>query len=437
VRRSLFAAVLTALFLLSAPTAHALPARDIAGVAVHPWRMDNPQLLERTFAGIAATGVRWVRVDMKWLDVEPDGPALAAGHPDWSQMDAIVAAAERHGLELLPIVAYVPPWANHRDEPWAYPDSRPFEDFFAAALRRYPAIEAWELWNEPNFGVFAKPFPDPAGFVALLRSARRAANRVGSDAKLVSGGLAPGQPIDIFEWVDAMARLGGLELIDGLGVHPYSPLEPDDPRSWMMRLRELDRRLASLGRPELPLWLTEYGAPSSPVPNGYGPASSEEAQAQRLRLGFALASRLPFVENMIWYEYRDGCADPTVAECAFGLVRDDLSPKPALEAMHEVVGGATARLRPRLGLSSGRLRRVRLVTVRGSLVLPGTARPRTRVVLRLLRRGLPPRRIRVNVQGGTFRARLTRPGRRRWTIEARYRGSPAYEPAVARLRVGH
>jgi hypothetical protein len=145
-RRSVCVATIAALPFVAAPTAHALPARQIAGVAVHPWRMEDARRVEHTFADIAATGAKW-----------------------------------------------------------------------------------GELWNEPNFQVFAKPRPDPAGFVGFLQSADRVRDRVRPGAKLISGGLAPGTDIGIVDWVDQMARLGGLELVDGLGVHPYSPLRSDDP----------------------------------------------------------------------------------------------------------------------------------------------------------------------------------------------------------------
>jgi hypothetical protein len=273
-----------------------------------------------------------------------------------------------------------------------------------------------------------------------LRSADRVRDRANPSAKLISGGLAPGGDIDILPWVDQMARLGGLKLVDGLGIHPYSPWQPDDPRAWMMQLESLHERLAFLGRPHLTLWLTEYGAPTSATASGWGPALTEKGQARRLRVAFALASRLPFIENLTWFEYRDSCVDPAVADCHFGLVRDDLTPRPAYHALRDVIAGTRIPLRPRLALSSRVARRDRPasqpVRVRGTLLLPGSAGSSARITLRVLRHGARPKTLKITVNGGVFRTRLRRHARRPWRIEARYAGSRVYEPAVARTRLG-
>src|SRR4051812_5987939 len=129
--RSIAAGLMLAFAGVAAPPAHALPAQQIAGVAVHPWQMRDPETLERTFARIERAGVKLARVDLRWCVVEPHGPALGTGRADWSEMDAIVAAAERHGVKLLPILGSVPPWASPEGEYWSYPNRRPFEDFFS------------------------------------------------------------------------------------------------------------------------------------------------------------------------------------------------------------------------------------------------------------------------------------------------------------------
>ena len=466
-RRPLFAAaMLLLLAALAAPTAHAKPAAQIAGVALHPWQLQDYQVRERVFDGVAATGARWVRVDMPWAWVEPNGPTLNHGHGHWGGLDSIVNAADRHGLKLIGIVGYTPEWASDSGDLWEYPDADAFEDFFAAALRRYPQIPAWELWNEPNFERFSKPEADADRFVDFLRSARRAGDSVGSKAKLISGGVAPGGDVDIRTWVDQVAMRGGLNLIDGLGVHPYSPADPDDPRSWMMQLQAIHEQLANLGKPDLPLWLTEYGAPTTSVANGYAPALTEPQQADRLRTAFALASRFDWIENLTWYEYRDGCSDTLDPECNFGLVHNNLSHKPAWDALRDVIAGATAKLHPRMLLST-KIREARVpvaraskrrptkkhpskrhakkravkritvhrITVSGRLTLPGTPWPNAVLTLMLPRRDAPPKAVPLLVTEGYFWARYEGPALRSGTLEARYPGSDAYQPLTTQIQV--
>ena len=471
-RRPLFAAAMMLLLAaFAAPAAHAKPAAQIAGVALHPWQLQDAQTRERVFDGVAATGARWVRVDMPWAWVEADGPTLEHGHGHWGGLDSIVNAADRHGLKLIGIVGFTPEWASDSGELWSYPDADAFETFFTAALRRYPQIPAWELWNEPNFERFSKPRPDAAGFVDFLRSARRASDSVGSKARLISGGVAPGGDVDVYSWVNQVAMRGGLSLIDGFGIHPYSSVAADDPNSWMMQLETLHARLAQLGRPDLPLWLTEYGAPSTPVASGYAPALTEQQQAERLRTAFALAARFDWIENLTWYEYRDSNTGSSDPEANFGLVHSDLSPKPAYAALRDVVAGSTARLRPKLTLASRfsqarvvvrtaraaarpkhrskkhsrkhrRVKRkatkrklVNRIAVTGRLALPGTAWPNAPITVLLPRHGSPPRAVTVMVKEGYFWARFEGPALTSGRVEVRYGGSIAYLPVVATTQV--
>jgi hypothetical protein len=464
-RRSLFPAAVLLAVLLAAPAAHARPARDIAGVALHPWQLGSYDAREKAFSSVAGTGARWVRVDLPWAWVEEHGPTIRHGRGTWGAIDPIVDSATRHGLKLLPILGFTPKWASDSGELWTYPYSQPFEDFFAAALRRYPQIQAWELWNEPNFERFSKPGPDPAGFVELLRAALHARDSVGSKAKLISGGIAPGGEIDMVSWINQIAMRGGLNLIDGLGIHPYSPADPDDPRSWMMQLQAIHEQLAELGRPDLPLWLSEYGAPTTPVANGYAPALTEQQQADRLRTAFALASRFDWIENLTWYEYRDSCTETLDPECNFGLVHNDLSRKPSYYALRDVIAGATAKLRPRLLLStkikearvpvaraSKRSKRrppkrrpqkrvpvkritVKRITVSGRLTLPGTQWPNAVLTVMLPRRGAPPKAVPILVKEGYFWARFEGRDLRSGTLEARYAGSDSYQPLTAQIPV--
>ena len=79
--------VLLALLAL-APSASALSRpRDLAGAALHPWRLEtrpwapllplrDTTLRHKTFATLAKAGIRRARVDLKWESVERRQPWL-------------------------------------------------------------------------------------------------------------------------------------------------------------------------------------------------------------------------------------------------------------------------------------------------------------------------------------------------------------------------
>jgi hypothetical protein len=124
-----------------------------------------------------------------------------------------------------------------------------------------------------------------------------------------------------------------------------------------------------------------------------------------------------------------------------------------------VIAGATAKLRPRLLISTKikqarvpiaraakrrraparrrppRRRTVNRITISGRLTLPGTAWPSAVMTVLLPRRGAPPRAATVVVKEGIFWARFEGPDLRSGTLEARYPGSDAYQPLTTQIQV--
>jgi polysaccharide biosynthesis protein PslG len=394
-------------------------------------------------------------------DAEDPPPAPQGDGRDWSLFDAIVASAERHHVSLTPIVSYVPRWANGGAHYFAYPtDMGAFERFFAAALRRYPQIRAWEIWNEPNYELFARPEPRVEPFVELLRAAHRARASVGSDAKLISGGLASVGKVPMFEFFEQMADRGALELIDGLGVHPYGTASPERPRSLFMKLAELRRRLVARGKPGIQLWLTEYGVPDTATRSGYGEPGDEARQADLLRRAYAIAAHWPWVASFTWYELRDDCADGANPECRLGLLRPDFRRKQSANALRDLLaGGPFPRLRT---TTKARLSRTRATAaragrrprrtsyhVRGSAFAPGEELSGRRVKVRVrplagrrphaaARRGRGLRTLRGRIGRGRFDVPLGPLPRGRYRVEVRFPFGERFERStrVLRVRIG-
>jgi hypothetical protein len=482
---ALYLAVLSVLAAPFALPAHAAPGngprvRELAGAAVHPWRLEihrppqatqpteleRPETLpdalpvpplpvaaasrdvsERTFAQLRELGIRHARVDLLWCQVEPSQGA----EPDWSMFDSVIASAQYYGIDLTPVVLCVPGWANGNRHYFTYPtDPADFARFFARALARYPQIEAWEIWNEPNHPYFARPEPRVAPFVAMLRAANRARASTGSRAKLISGGLAAsnGATTGLFTFFERMADAGALDLIDGLGVHPYSKRMPDQIRSTFMRLSALHRRLVERGRPDIPLWLTEYAVPDSARPSGYGQAGDEAHQADALRKAYAIAARWPWVARVTWYEARDNCDDAADPECRLGLMRPGFALKKSGTALRALLAGGPfpllrsttiARVRRQVTpseLQPRAIARSPAYSVTGSVFAPGDELSGRRVVIRVapLRKhagqSRPRKRSAVLTMGAySVSVGRLRPGRYR--VRVAYRGDAYHARSLA------
>ena len=405
------------------PTRADASVTSISGVAVHPWRFEaserptnwplrDPAVRDRSFAALEEAGVRHARVDLRWNVVEQ----YVKGFRDWTEFDAIHRSAVVHGIELVPSIGFTPHWASRsHDDAWVPPaDPADFGDFVAAALERYPDIDAWEIWNEPNLRYFWRTGPDVGGFVALLRAADEARRRVGSRAKLISGGLSPTGE-DPFRWFDEMARLGAFAHVDGFGFHPYSKTyAPDHRKSFFLKVPEFRERLVKLGRPEVGIWLTEYGTPNTTAATQYGPPISAEQQAHNLGLAYTLASQWPWVENLTWYELQEGCDDSNDADCRFGLFDRHFGAKPAFGRLESTLAGERSRLRSELTL---RVTATRRVVARGTLIRAGAPRVGGTVRVRAVN-GKRLRSVEGRVSNGSYVARLGRLGPGNWRVVA-------------------
>ena len=144
-----------------------------------------------TLDGIAATQVRWLRIDFDWSVIQAAGPNAY----DWSRLDPIVEGARQRHLSIIALMTYTPAWARPPGTPDKNPPTNPddFARFVSTAAQRYTSagVTTWEIWNEPNVATFWYPRPDPEGYTALLVHASAAIRAVNAQATIITGGLAP------------------------------------------------------------------------------------------------------------------------------------------------------------------------------------------------------------------------------------------------------
>jgi len=310
--------------------------------------------------GMAALGVKWVRIDFDWSAIQPDNETTF----NWSQYDTIVAAAQQRHLYLLGILTYTPDWARpsscKQDNKCAPADSRQFAAFASAVAARYSSkdVHYWEVWNEPNNPSFWQPKADPVGYTQLLKRTDAAVKQQDPSAYIITGGLSPQAttntsyaPID---FLNAIYKAGAKGNFDAVADHPYTfPLSPVNTadHAWNQMAStntSLRQTMVKNGDSNKKIWITEFGAPTG----GPGPISTisnpnldqhpyvvdEALQSKIMTDALTLYKSYDWTGPFFWYSYQDAGYTQDTNENFFGLLRYDGSQKPAYSTYKSWIG---------------------------------------------------------------------------------------------------
>jgi beta-xylosidase len=187
-------------------------------------------------------------------------------------------------------------------------------------------IEAAMLWNEPNNKSHWDPEVDPdwSRFAEMAILAGRAIRQVNPSLTRVLGGISPIDP----QFIRGMQARGVLDHVDALAVHGF-PLDWND---W--QIEEWPEKLAEIQAiTDLPVWVSEVGVSS------FG---SEDVQAWGLdRTAELLGGRSPRIHWYSLYDlprtweattrHKEAEGSSYYRHFHMGVLREDGSPKPALE----------------------------------------------------------------------------------------------------------
>jgi len=302
---------------------------------------DFPEDTQPEVGLMRAAGIGWLRLPVRWSWVETQ-----PGVMDWTTFDRVVDQADHANLKLLAVLVSTPAWARgvaqsqvatgvHAD---AYAPRRTsdFARYVYQAVAHYDGrVAAYELMNEPNSINGWRPRPDAARFGELLCAGYYAAKYADPSSVIVAGGLNGNglflgwETPDERDFLKAMYAGPAAHCFDVLAIHPYAhPIENglatlqqwvDGTRAYMQA--QGDRR---------ELWLTEVGW--STGPSLWGKSTiSEQQQADWVS---AVYRALTGPQKVFWYNFTDG-TDPAMTnpEYHWGLLRNDLTPKPGYDAL--------------------------------------------------------------------------------------------------------
>ena len=315
------------------------PLADVIGVNTH-YGTDVDPGLDR----FAAAGLRLVRNDLTWSRIE-----RVPGQYDFSGPDRVVAALEQRGIHIIFILDYGNSLYGPSRAVVDDAGREAFAAFAAAAARRYGGRgHLWEIWNEPNIfwsvqgtGIGGDP-AEYARLVAATVPALRAADPhgailVGSISYILDSLLGD-------SFLQGLIAQHVLPLADGLTVHFYRGGPPESVGADVGHVRDL---LAAAGQ-VIPVWSGEWGwstyDPTAP-PTGlnYLPAVTPQRQASWVARMLLVNATLG-LPSIVYDDHDPAHPSPGNIEDHFGLLASDFSPKPAFDALAEVLAVAgTAR----------------------------------------------------------------------------------------------
>lgn len=296
-----------------------------------------------------------LRIPIYWSESEP-----TPGEYDFAAVDAQIGAAAAHGIRVQPFVYGTPAWlaAEQARPPLSPRASAAWTAFLRVLVRRYGSggefwsgrarpepIRLWQIWNEPNFVLFWRPWPNPAAYARLLHRSARAIRGVDPEARILLAGVAPvSGGIRTWVFLRKLLRVAGVRRdFDIAAVHPYSA----NLLGLEYQLQRVRGTMATAGLGGRPLLVSEVGVASQgDYPSAF--VKGLEGQAEFLRAAYArlLAMRRHWrIAGIDWFTWRDmSQSDPHCAFCqGAGLLDISGRPKPAWWAFRQAVKAAQSR----------------------------------------------------------------------------------------------
>ncbi len=284
-------------------------------------------------------GLTRLRLDFDWSRIEPTEGVL-----NWTATDRIVSAASARGITVHGLITYTPAWARPAGTNDKHPPSSDadFAAFSSLVVQRYRTrgVNSWEVWNEPNIPNFwsAPGGPDARRYAALLTTTAAAIHGADPTATVVTGGLAPavdaaGVSIAPATFLTRLFATMDSGVVQGVAIHPYSyPALPTAALNWntFARLPEFQQVVAAGEGRALPIWITEFGAPTGSSSSAVSVADQEAI----MRDALSCLTGVNWIGPVFLYNMRDRTGgDANDVEDNFGLLRADWSPKPVVAVL--------------------------------------------------------------------------------------------------------
>lgn len=289
--------------------------------------------LDETHSLTEAGGIGWVRDDLRWerMQSEAGGEIVVPAYRD-EEINAHIEA----GNKVLLVLAYGNSNYGNR-----FPKTDEEIIAYAAYCKAVAAhfkgkVDAFEIYNEPDYAYFAQWDITGADYVKVLKAATEAIREVQPNATIVGGALctmsnpnsrARTVAKQIFE--DPLVT----NYMDAFSFHSYDYYsdgaysDENKTMNFAGQIKFIEDLLINTNNPNLPIWITEDGIPSEG-----SVYANEIIQAEDTARALAAVAANSRVEKYFIYNLHEK-THSSILENSFGLVDENYEPKPVYSAV--------------------------------------------------------------------------------------------------------
>ncbi|UCG47374.1 MAG: hypothetical protein JSU94_18015 [Phycisphaerales bacterium] len=294
-------------------------------------------VLEMNLQSIRGAGIKAIRDEVSWGGVERTKGKLEMPR----RYDEYVRRAAAVGIDVMLILGYSNRFYDKGDRPRSPEAIEGFCGYAEFVVRHFGKdVRLYEIWNEWDIGI-GLPEPYRKGgsaedYVKLLKKVYPRIKAVDPGVTVIAGACTSGGVNR--GWLEKTLQLGALDFCDAVSIHSYNysakfpERGPEACSAWMSKVQAMLRKYNE-GK-EVPFYVTEMGWPTHTGRSG----TEAELSASYLARLYLLARTSGSFRGIWWYDFQDDGWDRKYNENNFGLVRPDLTAKPAYYVMADISG---------------------------------------------------------------------------------------------------
>ncbi|MEK8087927.1 beta-galactosidase [Aquabacterium sp. A3] len=325
--------------------------KDFLGVNVQ-FQWFPPEVAERHARVLKELDLQWVRMGLHWMLLEPK-----EGQFDLQPIDRMMKLVADQGFKSVAYLMGTPRYASTVEKGDRYEqyfdkfpprDPRLYAQRLTLLAKRYPHVDVWQVWNEPNIIGFWAPKPDPEGYGRMLLTSVQALRATVPTKPIAMAGMAYFSEMSDGSglMIEKLGRLGAFNLDVIVPYHPYTARAEGseaDPRDFVKRVQPAHQWLRAAGVKQI--WATEWGWSSYQGPKEEQPIVGEDGQADFTIKRLALMAALDY-DRIFLFTLTDLDSRATARDQHYGLVRLNGEPKPVFHALKRFLSICGPRLEP-------------------------------------------------------------------------------------------